>query len=154
MAAGRLNGPPFSYKTGLPAALAATAAVVATAPAAITKTATTASTAAEPTAATSPATHARTAAGTGTATTTLLARTSLVDCQGSTFDILSVQGANRRVGRGVVHFHKAEAPEPPGLPISDHGDGVDLTELFKHLTDFIFSCPEGQIADVQPLQLS
>lgn len=98
------------------------------------------------------ATAVTTAAGPATAITTTTAAAAaglgLVDAQGATHELGSLQGLNgAHLGLVVGHLHKGEAPLAPRIPLQGKGTAHHLTkggEQFAHV--FLFG-PEGEIAD-------
>ena len=99
------------------------------------------------------ATAVTTAAGPATAITTATTTAAatglgLVDAQGATHELGSLQCLNgAHLGLVVGHLHKGEAPLAPRIPLQGKGAAHHLTkggEQFAHV--FLFG-PEGEIAD-------
>src|SRR6266850_8151518 len=79
----------------------------------------------------------------------------LVDGQGSSAQIGSIQGCDRLVGlTGVRHFHKAETARTTRLPVGHKSDFLHGAVRLENVAQFGFCCAVGQITNVQVLHCS
>jgi hypothetical protein len=86
------------------------------------------------------AASAASAAASSSATTTILARTGLVDSQGTPLEFLTVQGVNCGLG-SVRHFHEAETARFASFAIHDdlcRGDGSVRAEKLAEVIGCCF----------------
>jgi hypothetical protein len=105
-----------------------------------------------PTAAATAAAAAATATAVATtaaaATRTILTRTGLVDVDGTTTEVLAIQGFDRRVGlTGVGHFDERESTGATGFAVGDDGDIRNFTVGLEGVADFVFSSAKGEVSN-------
>src|SRR6478672_11113645 len=83
---------------------------------------------------------------------TIRLRLGLIDGQGSSTKIGSVQCGNCFIGcTGIGHFHEPETPRAPGFAVRYKGDFFHGAVRFEDVTQFGFGGAVGQIANIQVL---
>lgn len=85
---------------------------------------------------------------TTTTTRTITLRTSLVDGQRATFELLAVQTVDRRLCLGVAHLDEAESFRISGKLVFDDRRRSYSTELFEERPKVSLRNPIGQISHV------
>src|SRR6266545_3426588 len=79
----------------------------------------------------------------------------LVDGQGSSAQVGSVQNRDRLIGlTGIRHFHKAETARTTRLPVGHQSDFLHGPVRLENVAQFGFGCAMGQISNVQVLHCS
>ncbi len=71
---------------------------------------------------------------------------SLVHVERSPVELLPVERIDGGARRAVQHGHEGEAARPPGLPVGDHGDLLDIAVLGERVAKRVFIGVEAQVS--------
>ena len=89
-----------------------------------------------------------------TPTGAILARFGLIDCQSAAIDIASIQTFNGLLPTTVIgHLDKTEAFGLTGISVHDQLGAVNVAELGKQCSKFVFSRVIRQVSNIDIHQL-